>query len=481
MQSFDLVEGSDISTTPAEPEIITAFHDLYFILTQTDLSEREFCTFWSKAAGFAYHQGNLIALQMLLHLLNAAAVKNTPSGQLLWHEYSGKMMLLEGACDRATYHFQLQTTLAQAQANYNEMIQANLNLARACLWEYRLDAATVYLQEAEGWTVDYPDPAITVKLLNRRAELAAYQHLTDLSIEEASQALALARQHQLPLEEAFALNWLGVNYMYRREWVQAEQALLQALELRQAARDVLGRAETLATLSRFYLKQGKLLLADASLDSSLAIVEQMKYLPGVARAVYLKALLLYHTNQSAKALAWAMRAVEARLQLSEPTKLAEAFSLLGQIYADLGQPTPALLCHTAIPELYTPGNTNPQWIKLLIATGDYLLQLRSSASDGAPDQYWQQALTCYRAANEIVEQHKELYYLAPLMGRMARSLLKIQGMDGLTEAIRCYRIQLSLLGDITSPFFDTVIGIAQRAEALNGIQICASLLRRYQA
>jgi hypothetical protein len=44
--------------------------------------------------------------------------------------------------------------------------------------------------------------------------------------------------------------------------------------------------------------------------------------------------------------------------------------------------------------------------------------------------------------------------------------------------MRCFRLQLNLLGDIASPFFEPEDAISLRAQAVNGLQICAALLRR---
>jgi hypothetical protein len=63
---------------------------------------------------------------------------------------------------------------------------------------------------------------------------------------------------------------------------------------------------------------------------------------------------------------------------------------------------------------------------------------------------------------------------------MARGLLKLGGMAEVPEAIRYYNLQLRLLGDIDAPYFPPEEAIAQRASALTGLQVCASLLRRHQ-
>jgi hypothetical protein len=110
--------------------------------------------------------------------------------------------------------------------------------------------------------------------------------------------------------------------------------------------------------------------------------------------------------------------------------------------------------------------------------GDYLLQLHQGSDQENISGYWQEALQCYRAAIVIIENNSELYYLAPLLGKMAWALLKLEGLAGLNEAMRCFRLQLNLLGDIASPFFEAEDAIIQRAQAVNGLQICAALLRR---
>ncbi len=481
MLLYDLTEKpATIPTESLEATVLT-FPELRDALAFGSLEEGTFCALWRKAAALAYQRGNLIALRLLVALLVKAPARSTNRGQLLYHQYSGVLMLFEGAFDKAAYHFGLQYELAQLLNDPTEVVLALFNLSRVGFYELKLNQVEDWLQKAERLAEISRNPELIVKTLNRQAELASYRHLTDQSITLASRALRLARSERLPLEEAYALNWLGLNYIYRREWDKAEAALQEALNLRQKARDVLGRAWTLANLSRLYLKQGAVVMAESAIEGSLVILQQLKNRPGLAQALYHKALIFFRSDQTAAALPWAMEAVEIRLEMGEPTRLAEAFSLLGQVYDRLGQTGYATLCHLRVLELQRPDDYIPQWIELLTEASNYLLHRQPDEAEKGPSPYWPQALAGYRNAIKIIEQNGELYYLAPTLGRMARALLKIEGMEGLREAERCYRLQLNLLGDIESPFFEPSDAIAQRAEALNGILICSSLLRRHSA
>lgn len=459
-----------------ETSSIATIRVLRRALAEANLSEAEFCRLWGEAAANFTLRCNVIGLKLLLILLRSAPAYNNLPGQLLFEEYNGLIALLEGQTDKALVHFEQQLAQARWLVEPFEIVKATLNLALAYLTEFRLDQVHETLTTARHIIGEQPNPALLVKILNREAELAAYQHRTALSVEKAEQALALARQHELPLEEAFALNWLGLNWMYWREMSRAERYLLESLRVRQQRRDVLGRAETLISLSRLYFKNNEAVLTNNCADGGLAIMRQLKNRPGIAQGLYWKAAVLYRSGQPENALPLAMEAVEIRLELDEATKLAEAFSLLGQIYAVLDNPKLALFCHRRVLELHQPQHNTPQWIEPLTATGDYLLRVQESDPESRLD--WERGLTSFRLAIEIIERYEDLYYLAPALGRMARGLLRLAGLKGIVEAQRCYRLQLTLLGSMDETYFPTAEAIAQRAEALTGLQICASLLRR---
>lgn len=469
-QKFEVVTPS--STTLLSPSIA----QIRTALESGQLLGNEFYGVWRQVASRARLEGNLNALRLLLSLLEKSAVRETNFAQLLYHEYSGSLLVIEGLFDKARFHFKLQRDLAELTANPTELALAYLHLARVDLYEFKLVETEKMLQVAGQWAGASGDPELVVKTLNRQAELATYRHLTAHSLATATRALELARYHKLPLEEAFALNWLGANYIYQREWYKAEDALMEATKLRQQASDVLGRAETLAFMGRLYLKWNDLAMARSCIEGSLAIVQQLQNRPGMAQAFYQMAQLLLTSGEPDVAVTWAMRAVELRLELEELHKLAESFSVLGKIYAAQRQHTLALACHLKVLEFYQLGDFTPIWIELLVNASDYLLDVQSEVSS----DYWPYAQKGYQQSIEIMEQNEELYYLAPTLGRMGRALLKLDGYKGLHEAVRCYRLQLRLLGDIESSFFPIADAIAQRAQALSGLQVCNSLLRRLQ-
>ncbi len=441
------------------------------------LGQNDFCRYWRESAAQSYQMGNLIALRLLLQLMEKAPAMQSKLGQLLFNEYNGLILMLEGNFDKAAYYFQQQQRLAQALVDLLEIVRANINLAQNGLYEFQLKAVEGWLQEATQLAELSGNQQLIIQCLNWRAELDAYRHLTDQCIEKASLAVSLARYYKLPSEEADALDCLGSSLIYRREWAQSEQALLAAIRLHRDTRNAVGRARSLSNLSRLYIKRGSFELASNTLDGSLAIFSQLKARPALAEVYLHKATLLYRSGHFNEALDWARQSLEIRLELGEPTRLAEAFSLVAQIYAGLGQEKYALMGHLRVLELYYPGVYNLQWIKPLTEASDYLIYMR----DNDPQENtrnWQQALAGYRAAIDIIELHKDLRYLAPLLGRIASALLKLEGMEGINEAMRCYRLQLNLLGDMGLLEFEPGEAIAMRAQALNRLQICASLRRR---
>ncbi len=460
---------TELLLAPALPELRNA-------LTSGRLSDEQFCNFWRRSAAQADLRGKLDLLAQLLQLLDEAPARTTDWGNLLSHQYSGLLRLNEGSFERALYHFQLQRQFAERLFDPTELALAHLDLAQANLYMLNLNETREQLQQAEYWAGASHEPALQVMTLNRQAELAAYQHLTAHSIEIATQGLELARQHRLRLEQAFALNWLGINWMYQRRLDRSEETLREALRLRQTIRDELGRAETLMNLSRLYLKLNDFTAANKAVDESLDIMSGLNNRLGIAQALYTKTVVLYRAGQTEVALEWAIKSVKARVQQGEPTRVAQAFSLLGQIYENLGNRQQALACHLRVLRLHRPGQTTPQWIELLVRASDFLLTTDRKEEHSA--EYWKQAIDSYRLTMEFIERNANLNYLAPVLGRMARALLKLDGFGAIPEAGRCYQLQLMLLGDIDAVFFRPEEAIAMRAEALTGLQICASLLRR---
>lgn len=456
--------------------LLPTLADLRQMLNNPHITNSEFCQRWKKAAKKARVEGNSTALRLFLGLLDRAPGRLSVEGEVLYNEYSGMLDLIMGAYDKARYHFGEQLHYAKLSSEQADLAGAYINLARVALYEYKLNEVESLLQQAEYWASSSGDAELITKTLNRQAELLCYRHLTHNSLEKGQLALEKARQYQLQIEEAYALNWLGVNYVYLLKLDQAEQVLLEATRLRQEAGDVLGRAEALSNLSRVYVKKGELNFARNCLEGSLAILQQLQHRPALAHALYYMGVVLLRMEQPAAALSWAMRAVEVRLELGEPRKIAETFSSLARIYAGLNQHKLALACHQKVLELHEAGDDTPIWIELLIAAGDYLLDLPDSSEER--DKHWEKALESYQYAINVIEKNEELYYLAPTLGRMARALRKINGMSGLEKAAQCYRLQLRLLGDMENTPFEITDAISQRAEALSGIQIAASLLRR---
>ncbi len=463
------------------PSLPQNLRELRLALKFDTLSNQEFCLTWRNLAGQFLNASNLVGLKLLLLMMSQVSARHSLFAELLVQEYSGLLALVEGRLDRAQVHFDRQYDLAEIKQDPTELVRAAINLGRINLFDFQLEQVEEWLNKAQLVYDLHSDlnPELQVKIINHQAELASYFHLTQKSLEKVGLALELARHYGSPLEEAVALNLQGNNLMYMRQLSEAEKVLREALSIRQTYRDVLGRAETLANLSRVYLKMDQLDMAHNSINGSLSVMRQLKHKMGTAQDLHWKAILLHHSGQTAEALTLAQEAIELRLELNEPTKLAEAFNLLGRLYAATEQPQMALVCYRRILELYPLETSNPQWIDLLVNAGDYLLSV--DEAEEVNEHTWKQGFESYRLALAIIEKNEDLFYLAPLLGRLARGLLKLEGLQGVREAARCYGIQLNLLGDIDTPYFEASVAISQRAEALSGIQICNSLLRRYDA
>ncbi len=465
-------------TLMAELLLAPSLQELQNAAKSGRLTDEQFCNFWRKAASQASLRNKRELLTRLLDLLDGSAARQSQWGRLLFHQYSGLLFLSEGQFSKANTELLAQRQMAWDLADATELALANLELAHSSLQIFHLEQAEGFLKDAAHWIGVGGEPALQVKLLNRRAELAGQQHLTTTSLKLARHALALARQYRFRLEQATAWHRIGINLMHHRDWEGSEQALRDCLRLRQTVRDQYGQAETLLSLANLQMRISQPDAALQSINAALSIMEKLANPFGIAQAIYLKAVLLYKNGQSQAALSWAIKTVEMRLRQGEPTRLAQSFSNLARIYAELGQTQQALISQLKVLELYRPAITNPQWVELLVEAGDYLL--RQPPAQGDLQQYWHKSFEAYRTAIEIIEHHQNLFYLAPVLGRMARALLKLDGFDAIPEAIHCYELQLNLLGDIDSPTVPVEEAIAQRAEALTGLQVCASLLRRRQ-
>ena len=451
--------------------------------TQTVFDEQaaeEFIEEWKDLAKQAVLTANLSSLKLLLNLLRPLVAEH-PQWQINLSRYSGRLAWIEGDYIRAARLFEEQQGLAKQQNNLIAIVKARLDLADVRLVQVAPAQVELLLQQSLALTQEHQFHLLHVQTLNRLGRFHQLQQHYELSQQYLEQALALVQQPiqeeqgqvvsevELALEEAFGLQWQGANYAALRQWEQAELVLSQSLTICQQHHDVLGMLETMLKLGAVYHETERYSSALFCFEGSLAVCEQLHYLPALLPAYYYKARTHLALGSYQEALIPAQRAVEIGLETDQLEWLGQAFLVLGRVYHALKQYRLALICHLRIAQLYQPGNSNSEWIGLLMGAGDFLLDAKKYSN------YWEEALECYRRAVNLVEVHQQLEYLAPMLGKMARAFTRLKGRGGLEDAARCFRLQLQLAGDLDSVALPPSVAVAMRVEALTGLQCCMAL------
>lgn len=436
---------------------------------------------WLNLAKQTIQVGNIASLKLLLSLLRTL-LPTHPAWEIYLHRYLAKIALIEGLYPQAAALFERVVNKAKQQNKKAELVEAELDLADAYLVQNRFDETERLLKDAFEISHSQRYYLLYVRALNRLARLCYYRRNWETCELYLQQVKALIDSYpdkinldnetsdKLELEEAFVNQWRGTNLAAKRQWQKAVAALEASLDAYNHHHHLLGTVETMLALSNVYQQLGQHAKALICIEGSQAICEQLHCLPFSLQAYYYKAVHFFLAGQYQKAQSEASRAVEIGRKLNQTDWLARACYMLGRSQAKLGDSKTALKNFLEVINIYGKcGDANPQWIDILIGTGEFLLSL--------PDHfdYWQQGLDCYLWANDLIEINQQLEYLAPALGNMARAFLKIKGFDGIEEAARCYRLELQLAGDLESTVLPIATAVALRVEALTGIQCCASL------
>ncbi|NWJ97217.1 MAG: tetratricopeptide repeat protein, partial [Chloroflexi bacterium] len=441
---------------------------------------RHFIEDWQRMAEQAVLTANLYSLRLMLDSLRNM-VKHHPEWKTVLCRYAGRLAWISGDYPQAQHYFTQALVMAQAQGEVAVTITAQLDLAEVLLsqgWFLRVEKL---LKLGLEFSYQHHLELEQLQILNRLGRLYHYQQDWEISQTYLGQAFSLLEAKKkvylgskvtplkLHLEEAFNYHWLGTNYLAVRQWSEAETYLSKSLNVSNQHRNVLGIAETLLKLGMVYNQDNHHDSALLCFNGSLVLCEQLYYLPLLLQAYYYKGLTYCRLGQYQEALSPARRAVELGLETEQTEWLARAFYNLGQVYHHLKEPKLALACHLRSAELYLSTYQQPQWIEILIDTGNFLLSLQDQRA------YWEQALECYRKAISLMESNQKLEHMAPVVGKMARAFTKVNGMAGLEDAARCYRLQLQLAGDLDSVALPPKVAVAMRVEALTGILCCSGL------
>jgi len=434
---------------------------------------------WQKLAKSVALNGNVATLKLLISLLRTL-LPIYPEWEIFLHQYAGTLALLEGLYGLASKSFERQLAEARQLQNPAYVVQAQIALAEAWLPQNQFAQAETLLKEAFASSYQHRFYLDYIRALNRIARLCYVRRHWENGYGYSKKVLELIRtypdkqslaanQAEIELEEAFALHWIGCYNAVSRQWHEATRYLEASLDARHHHRDLLGIVETLLKVGVVYQQLGQPDKALTCCEGSLAICQQLHNLPLALQAYYYKATTYHSLGRDQEALAPAKTALEIGLPLKQPEWLACAYFVLGRVCERLGDQKSSLTCYLQAIKLYQTSDDNPQWIEILIGVGDDLLAQR------ARPELWVRALTCFKQATNLIESNQQLEYLAPALGKIARAFLKVQGLQGVDEAIRCYRLQLRLAGDLESSVLSLSEAVALRVEALTGIQCCASL------
>ena len=434
---------------------------------------------WQRLAKAASLNGNVANLKLLITLLRSL-VPIYPEWEFFLHQYAGMLALLEGLYGLAGKYFEKQLAEAHRQQNPAYLVQAQIALSEAGLPLNQWARVEALLKEAFESSYQHNFYLDYIRALNRIARWCYARRRWEVGYGYSKQVLELirtypdkqnlvAKQTEIELEAAFAHHWIGCYHAAHRQWHEAAHSLETSLDVRHRYRDLLGIVETLLKVGTVYQQLGQQDKALTCFEGSLAICQQLHNLPLALQAYYYKAATYHSLGRDKEALAPAKIALEIGLQLKQPEWLARAYFVLGRISARLGDQKSSITCHLQAIKLYQTNDENPQWIEILIGVGDDWLAQRLRP------ELWERALTCYKQAIGLIESNQQLEYLAPALGKIARAFLKVEGLQGVDEAARCYRLQLRLAGDLESSVLPVPEAVSLRVEALTGIQCCAAL------
>jgi tetratricopeptide (TPR) repeat protein len=448
------------------------------VLTNNPQNAQAFIEEWETLTRLALRSANLFGLRLLILKLQKI-ITNFPEWQTVLLYYQGQLNLITSQNTKAEQSFQQQYELAQQRNEPKAICLALLGLAESFIAQLQFNKAEAVLEKSLAICPqkreDWDNAILWVQVYNQFGRLYHLRKQWQLSENTLLKALELVRQLSQPgslllaREEAFCYRWLGINCQPRRRWDKAEHYLEISLNLSHHSQDVLGVVEAKIQLGAVYYQKGHYDTALICFEGGLAISEQLGYLPMIAQAFYYKGRAYLATGKKADALEMAQKALETGLSLNQAEAISRAYHFLGQIYNNMGRHEKALENYLKALEMFNPQSYYPQWVELLVEAGDFLLSL--------PDKngYWEQALECYRRAIDLVEAEEKLDYLATLMGRMGRAFTRLKGLDGVGDAMRCYRLQLRLAGDLDSPDLPVAEAVALRLEAFMGMQRCSAL------
>jgi tetratricopeptide (TPR) repeat protein len=450
---------------------------LPYVSPESDTAQ-DFIHNWIRLAQQALLSVNLFGLRLLLIKLEKL-IATIPEWETVLLEFQGRLALITSQNRLAYECFQNQLSLAKAKGDTKAICQAQLGVGECLIAQLQYNKAEAVLEnilwscEKTCTACDYA--LLKVQIYNQFGRLYHLRKQWQLSNKYLLQALQISphitnvANFLVAQEESRSYRWLAMNHQPFRQWDNAEKYLQRSLDLSNQNHDVLGIMEANIQLGAVYYQKGFYDTALICFEGGLAISEQMGYLPMLAQGFYYKALAYIAMDRIKDALEMGQKSLETSLQLNQPEAMSRAYHCLGQIYKILNKKDKALESYLKALELYNPESYYPQWVELLSEAGDFLLSLPNI------NDYWEKALACYRQAIGLVEAEEKLDYLATLMGRMGRAFTRIKGVEGLEDALRCYRVQLRLAGDLDSPNLPMAEAVALRVQAFMGMQRISAL------
>ena len=151
----------------------------------------------------------------------------------------GSVDLNASKLDAAKLRFEEARALYHAAGNPAGEFEMQANLAQVLAERGRRTEASEAYEAVLPGIDRIPNPAKRVTVLVAAAGAQSFSGRTDEAAENLLKALAIARDNELPLQEAAALQTLGYLYAFRGDYLQAKALLARALEITRAQKDVM--------------------------------------------------------------------------------------------------------------------------------------------------------------------------------------------------------------------------------------------------
>lgn len=254
-----------------------------------------------------------------------ALIFNRSARYQLAEQVANRVLLLPPAVvDRET------CAVAALEAGRASFFRGEFARARKLLEQ----AVTIALEEKVAYWV------IRAQVMLSRVLLYTGEH--EQSIAQSLAAVHASRVHSLPLDEARALNQLGISYYYQGRYQAAQTCFNQVLEISQAVGDRTTLILTINALGAITHQLGDYTRARIYYNQALAMQTESGDLSAKAKVVANLGLNAHQAGSQETALRYLNEALELAIQLGMRDEQAYALTCLGNVLHALHREEDAL-------------------------------------------------------------------------------------------------------------------------------------------